>query len=411
MQNQKQKEKHYALRPGVYIYLRGNRWMLRYRIPVEENGVRKLRDVYKTLASRDEYNSPRSVEHLANPYLDSLPDKLTTATTQTVLNFIEHDYLPHAESENVLAPSTIYGYKHLFSKHLKDRLGAVRLCDFRTATGQTLLNRIASETELSHTSLRHIKWFLVAALKYAKQTDALQSDGNPMVDTTVPKSTEGEDTHAYSLKEIQAMLAALVDEPVSCTVVATAAFTGLRMSELRGLRWKDLRDRQLNICNTVWGTHEREKTKTASSKAPVPVLPVLTTFLEAHRSDGHTYIFQGAKLGRPLNLSNLARRVIVPKLAKAGIQWCGWQAFRRGLATNLYNLSVPEHDIQAILRHADIETTRRHYIKRLLVPRRSKDAIRRLERAFKGLRKRNSLGTNVGTARVLSIARKRRKAA
>ena len=85
------------------------------------------------------------------------------------------------------------------------------------------------------------------------------------------------------------------------------------------------------------------------------MLPVLTTFLEAHRNDGDTYIFQGAKLGRPLNLSNLARRVIVPTLAKAGIQWHGWQAFRRGLATNLYNLSVPEHDIQAILRHADIE--------------------------------------------------------
>jgi hypothetical protein len=31
-----QKEKHFTLKPGVYIYLRGNYWMLRYRIPVEK---------------------------------------------------------------------------------------------------------------------------------------------------------------------------------------------------------------------------------------------------------------------------------------------------------------------------------------------------------------------------------------
>jgi integrase len=186
----------------------------------------------------------------------------------------------------------------------------------------------------------------------------------------------------------------------------------LRRSELRGLRWKDLQDGQLNIVNTVWGTHEREKTKTSSSNAPVPVLPVLANLLEEHRNGftESTYIFQGEKLGRPLNLANLARRVIVPKLTTGGLKWHGWHGFRRGLATNLYNLNVPEEDIQSIMRHADIETTRRHYIKRLLVPRRSKDAIQRLEQAFKGLRKRTRiLGTNVGTSRKRSEGRKRKK--
>src|ERR1700684_2706502 len=143
MQSQKinvkgKKEKHFKLRSGVYIYLRGNAWMLRYRIPVEENGVRKLKDQYKKLAHRDEYNTARSVEHLAKPHLDSLPEKLTTATTQTAANFIEHVYFPHVEQEASLAPSTIFGYKHIFTKHLRNRLRDLRLCDFRTATGQAL---------------------------------------------------------------------------------------------------------------------------------------------------------------------------------------------------------------------------------------------------------------------------------
>jgi integrase len=403
-----QKEKQFTVKPGVYIYLRGNFWMLRYRIPVEVHGVRRLKDQYKKLAHRDEYKTARSVEHLANKHLDSLPDRLTTVTTQSTSNFIEHTYFPHVEQEATLASSTTFGYKHIFTKHLKSRLASIRLCDFRTATGQALLNRIAGETSLSHTSLKHIKWFLVAALNYAKQVDALQTDGNPMEYTEVPKGSATEQTKAYSLKEISSMIAALENEPVASAVIATAAFTGLRRSELRGLRWADFRDSQLFITRTVWNTTERDKTKTVDAKAPVPVLKFLAKLLDAHHngfpSDG--YIFAGPKTGRPLNLANLARRVIVPKLNEAGVQcWSGWHAFRRGLATNLYELGEDEATIQAILRHADVKTTRRHYIKKNVVTKESKQAMDRLAKVFNKLQKsgnrRSVLGTNVGTSRSL----------
>ncbi|MBZ5662399.1 MAG: site-specific integrase [Acidobacteriia bacterium] len=406
MANPNQKENQYTLKAGVYIYLRGNFWMLRYRIPVEENGQRKLKDQYKKLARREEYNSPRSVAHLAKPYLNSLPDKLTTATTQSVSNFIEHTYFLYAEQKSALAPSTIFGYRHIFSKHLKHRLEATRLCDLRTATGQQLLNRIAEETGLSHTSLKHIKWFLVGALNYAKQVDALQCDGNPMEYTEVPEGAATGQTKAYSLKEISAMIAALEDDPIASAVIATAAFTGLRRSELRGLRWSDFRDGQFFITHTVWNTSARDKTKTPDAKAPVPVLKSLAKILEAHRGDANEagYIFAGSKNGRPLNLANLARRVIVPKLNAAGVQcWAGWHGFRRGLATNLFELGEDEATIQAILRHADVKTTRRHYIKKNVVSKESKQAMNRLAQVFKKMqkpsRRRSALGTNVGTPR------------
>jgi integrase len=401
-----QKEKQYTLKPGVYIYLRGNFWMLRYRIPVEVNGERRLKDQYKKLARREEYSSPRSVEHLARPYLKALPDKLTTATTQSASNFIEHTYFPYAEQKSGLAPSTIFGYKHIFSKHLKDRLATTKLCDFRTATGQGLLNQIAEKTGLSHTSLKHIKWFLVAALNYAKQVDALQCDGNPMEYTEVPEGAATEQTKAYSLKEISSMIAALEDDPVASAVIATAAFTGLRRSELRGLRWSDFHDGQFFITHTVWNTSARDKTKTVDAMAPVPVLKSLAKILEAHQGDANEagYIFAGPKSGRPLNLANLARRIIVPKLKAAGVQcWSGWHGFRRGLATNLFELGEDEATIQAILRHADVKTTRRHYIKKNVVSKESKQAMNRLAKVFKKMqkpsRRRSGLGTNVGTPR------------
>lgn len=34
-----------------------------------------------------------------------------------------------------------------------------------------------------------------------------------------------------------------------------------------------------------------------------------------------------------------------------------------GLGTNLYRLGVPEKDIQAILRHANVDTTLTYYVK------------------------------------------------
>ena len=268
------------------------------------------------------------------------------------------------------------------------------------------MNQIADETGLSHTSLKHIKWFLVAALNYAKQVDALQCDGNPMEYTEVPEGAATEQTKAYSLKEISSMIAALEDETVASAIIATAAFTGLRRSELRGLRWSDFHDGQFFITHTVWNTSARDKTKTVDAMAPVPVLKSLAKILEAHRGDANEtgYIFAGPKSGRPLNLANLARRIIVPKLNAAGVQcWSGWHGFRRGLATNLFELGEDEATIQAILRHADVKTTRRHYIKKNVVSKESKQAMNRLAKVFKKMqkpsRRRSALGTNVGTPR------------
>jgi integrase len=52
-----------------------------------------------------------------------------------------------------------------------------------------------------------------------------------------------------------------------------------------------------------------------------------------------------------------------PALEAHGLQWHGWHAYRRGLATNLKQMDVDDLTIQAILRHRDVATTRTFYIK------------------------------------------------
>jgi integrase len=91
------------------------------------------------------------------------------------------------------------------------------------------------------------------------------------------------------------------------------------------------------------------------------------------------------RLGKPLNMSNLARRVVAPLLQEEGdgVKWHGWRAFRRGLATNLYATNIEESVIQDIMRHADVKITRKHYIK--MTPDSSHRAIEGLQRLFKSL--------------------------
>jgi integrase len=113
----------------------------------------------------------------------------------------------------------------------------------------------------------------------------------------------------------------------------------------------------------------------------VPVIPNLATRLTAYRellgNPASGFMFPSAKAGKPVSMNNLLRREILPALKKAKLQWCGWHAFRRGLATVLYDQAVSDLTIQAILRHSNVTVTRNCYIKRL--PRQSEAAMRTLE--------------------------------
>ena len=61
-------------------------------------------------------------------------------------------------------------------------------------------------------------------------------------------------------------------------------------------------------------------------------------------------------------LNNLKRDHITPQLKNKGTKWNGWDAFRRGLATNLHDMGVPTKVIQRICCDADEATTKEHHI-------------------------------------------------
>lgn len=73
----------------------------------------------------------------------------------------------------------------------------------------------------------------------------------------------------------------------------------------------------------------------------------------------------------------MLRDVVVPALKNAGVEWEGYRAFRRGLATNLRALGVDDLTVMEILRHTDVAVARPSHIKR--VSQKSVDGMNKLE--------------------------------
>jgi integrase len=60
-----------------------------------------------------------------------------------------------------------------------------------------------------------------------------------------------------------------------------AAYTGLRIGEIEGLRWEDYANGEIQEARSVWNGQETGP-KTRKSAAPVPVIRQLAERLEFH---------------------------------------------------------------------------------------------------------------------------------
>lgn len=336
----------------------GNCWLLRYYEEVLENGKPVKRRVARKIATYgDGYRTKADVAPLVKKFLAPINARLARPqSSDTVKEYIENVYLPVCQTK--LRPSTCSGYKDCF-RLLKDHLGDIRLCDFRTADADKVLRDATADKQRAHTTHRNLKSFLSGAFRHAKRTGAVTD--NPVRDAEIPRGKPKATRPAYSLDEVSAMLKVL-PEP-SRTVVLTAALTGLRKSELKGLRWEDFDGDTLLIQRAVWQGKVND-TKTLASKSLIPVVPELLDALEEHRAraKGTGYVFEGST-GNPLRLENLYRDQMCEPLEKAKLNWRGWHPFRYGVGTTLRALGVDIKLIQQILRHSDQRLTAEFYVK------------------------------------------------
>jgi integrase len=366
----------------------GERWYIRYweRRNIGGTIERKRVTHFIGLSTTRGKRPPADIVIDADHYMATVNEcSIPSDRIVAFADFVTGVYLPWVKGTK--KPSTHKGYCDVWEHHLKavSSLERIRLKDLRTFTVQQWLNRIGQK-ELSRNSLKRIQSVLSGIFKQAKRLGFY--DGvNPVQDTALnPHAARPAETYAYSLEEIQTILAVLPEPAATC--FAVACFAGLREGELSGLEWPDYYDGALHVVRAVWNGHI-VKPKTRQSEAPVPVIRQLAERLEMHRlrcgNRNSGPIFANS-LGGRLGLDNVRTRAILPALNRCtycGFQkgkkhlkqehayerdtrlpeWHGWHAARRGLGSNLYRLGVPDKVIQAILRHSNVNITLSYYVK------------------------------------------------
>jgi integrase len=150
------------------------------------------------------------------------------------------------------------------------------------------------------------------------------------------------------------------------TLVLLAASTGLRQSEMFGLKWSDIDFEQKNMYVTrsiVYGVVG--PCKTESSQRPVPIHPTLAEALlhwkrGARYAQPNDWVFASKRYRgrRPIWGQAILRKFIRPVAQRIGIEKrFGWHTFRDTYSTLLRSVGTEFKVMQDLLRHSTLRST------------------------------------------------------
>jgi len=191
--------------------------------------------------------------------------------------------------------------------------------------------------------------------------------GNPAREVEKYQQRASGDIQVFSPEEVWALVRA-ADGEQDAAVFLTAAFTGLRMGELLGLRWRDI-DFAGNVVRVRASYYLGQLTTPKSGKVrAVPLAPAVATALAplSQREDwlgDDDLVFVGIA-GSYLDGSALRRRYKAA-LAAAGLRPLRFHDLRHTFGTRM----IAKADIRRVqewMGHADVQTTMRylHYAPR-----------------------------------------------
>jgi integrase len=367
-----------------FLYEHHGAWFVRYSQRIsKQDGSTNLNRASKHLGRSENFRDISDVEQCRALFMQTVNrERLSANPRITLTTFVEGAYLPWTKEER--RASTSKGHHEIWINHIREHVGDLHLREFRTVDASRMLRAIATKSDLTKTTLQHIKSVLSTIFTYAKNEGAFDG-ANPVDGVLIPRhAKEPGETHAYDLYQVLQILERL--PLLEKSLVATAALAGLRQGELRGLEWTDYTGTELVIKRSIWMSVVNLP-KTRASRDSVPVIPALAEILDEYRrsmgSPEAGVVFHSGD-GLPICLDKVGRRVIRRAFEATGLPWYGWHAFRRGLASNLYEIGAQDKVVQRILRHSKPHVTRERYIK--VFDRTVLDAVEKVQARIEELR-------------------------
>ena len=346
-----------------YIYEAFGAFHVRYRLEQIVDGELIRKQHSKRLCSKDREHpsgTSKSVRRLCDEFMATINAQVPNQPQQadiSVTSFWELTYWPFVK-EN-LKPSTQWGYRQVWNQHLKPHFGNMTLREYRTPTGSIFLTALSKK--FARRTVQTIRSLASGIFSHAVNLGAIES--NPWHDVKVlGKTKTPAATKHYTLGEIENIISALVDHVDGQLIMALSYFLGLRKGEISGLQWGDIDNEWLHIRRAI-SRGKVGSTKTEKSNRSLPLIqPVkgLLTLWKAKCKSEQVWVFQNERR-RPLSMDFVAVKTIRPALVKAGLEWKGFHAGRRGLGTVLRQITGNSTAGRDVLGHEDEALTKGHY--------------------------------------------------
>jgi len=291
-----------------------------------------------------------------------------------------------------MAASTRERYSGVIKNHLIPAFGSLCLRDLTTMAIQEYFSGMAG-SKLSHESIDKIRDVLSSILGSAKKYGLLVT--NPVEGIELPPSKRGSRVKPYITPAQFLQLIELIPEPYA-SMVFVAIFTGLRVSEVIGLKWRDVHADSITVderyCRGDWGCP-----KSPASNATIAVnrvvidriqrLKTLTVEVRAGRAvrkikvvksaQPEDLVFQSLMKGAPMRDNNILTRFLKPAGRRIGLEFVNWRCLRTSHATWLKMAGADVKDAQAQMRHSRASTTMDIY--QQFVPQSQRAAVDKLD--------------------------------
>jgi integrase len=256
-------------------------------------------------------------------------------------------------------PSTIRGYRQSLRDYIVPEIGHVRLSQLERQRVQSLVDGLSTRG-LSASSVRNILNPLQVICRRAMHAGTISVD--PTAGLMLPKS-RGKRDRIVSPEYAQLLIEALPEDERA--LWATAFYAGLRIGELRALRWSDL-DLTGGLLHVCRGWDEREGAQDPKSEAAyraVPIAEPLRRELADHglrtKRSGDDLVF-GRTAALPFIRSTVRARANRAWKA-AGLEPLTPHEARHCAASYLIAAGLNAKELSVYIGHSDIRTTYNRY--------------------------------------------------
>jgi integrase len=287
--------------------------------------------------------------------------------------------------------SYLVGCRSMQQVHIDPHLGDADIAKVSRTDVERLAETMVGAGQ-SQKSVRNVLVFLHSVFEHA--IDRGWARENPVRRAARPKRRRGGDTNAdlqfLTMAELDAVIRAIPDEvvlresaparrgrggpappvppdvigPVLRVLILTAAMTGLRRSELLGLRWRDVdwEAQRVRVRNAyVLGEHSSAGKSDLSTRRSVPMADRLLRELDRWSqrtafSGDDDFVFAHPQTGRPLDPTKVSKRFRSACRA-AKVRPVRFHDLRHTFATRLAAAGESLRTIQEFLGHADAKTT------------------------------------------------------